>query len=103
MTNREEDYDNMKWNKATAVLLAAMALIAMLTACGGKTVEQVNAADDTSMFVEVERTASWRIVYHKQTKVMYAVSDDAYNFGNFTLLVNADGSPMLYDGGEDND
>jgi hypothetical protein len=51
------------------------------------------------MFVEIECTATWAIVYHKETKVMYAVSDGRYNRGTFTLLVNADGSPMVYGGG----
>lgn len=35
------------------------------------------------------------------TKVMYAISDGAHNYGNFTLLVNADGTPMLYEGGDE--
>lgn len=48
------------------------------------------------MFVEIERTDSWKVVYHKETKVMYAVSFGGYNSGNFTLLVNDDGSPMLW-------
>jgi len=49
-----------------------------------------------SDFVMVERTDDFYIVYHKETKVMYAVSDSNYNHGNFTLLVNADGTPMTY-------
>jgi hypothetical protein len=49
------------------------------------------------MFVEIERTSSWKVVYHKETKVMYTVSFNVYNSGNFTLLVNADGSPMLWE------
>ena len=52
----------------------------------------------TSMFVEVERETYWKIVYHKETKVMYAVSYGAYNCGNFTMLVDADGKPMLWKG-----
>lgn len=31
-------------------------------------------------------------------KVMYAVSGGAYNNGTFTLLVNPDGTPMLWEG-----
>ena len=52
------------------------------------------------MFVEREEANRWIIVYHKETKVMYAVSYGSYNIGTFTLLVNADGTPMLYKGGE---
>jgi hypothetical protein len=55
----------------------------------------------SSMFVVVERSDMWRIVYHKETKVMYAVSSYySDNCGNFTLLVNADGTPMLWEGNE---
>ena len=43
---------------------------------------------------------NWKVVYHKETKVMYAISDQQNNRGTFTLLVNADGTPMLYKGGE---
>lgn len=53
-----------------------------------------------SMFVIVEGCGmdSYRIVYHRDTKVMYAISCGGYNAGNFTLLVNPDGSPMLWKG-----
>ena len=49
-----------------------------------------------SDFVMVESTNNFYVVYHKETKVMYVVSDSNYNHGNFTLLVNADGTPMTY-------
>lgn len=53
-----------------------------------------------SMFVVVEGSGldSYRIVYHRDTKVMYAVSTGGYNSGNFTVLLNPDGSPMLWKG-----
>lgn len=53
--------------------------------------------NETSMFVEIECTDIWKVVYHKETKVMYAISSSGDNYGNFTLLVNADGSPMLWE------
>ena len=49
----------------------------------------------TSIFVEIERTKYWRIVYNTKTKVMYAVSSE----GQFTLLVKPDGGPMTYEEG----
>ena len=52
----------------------------------------------TSMFVEVETAKTWKVVYDKETKVMYAVSDGNYNWGNFTLLVDENGNPKLWDG-----
>jgi hypothetical protein len=63
--------------------------------------EKVNEnQESTSMFVEVKQAMNWKIVYHKDTKVMYAVSDGSYSHGIFTLLVNEDGTPMLYKGGD---
>ena len=54
----------------------------------------------SSMFITIEENVpdDYSIVYHKDTKVMYAVSQGSYNYGNFTLLVNADGTPMTYKG-----
>ena len=46
----------------------------------------------TGTFIEIDRGVSWKVVFHRDTKVMYVVSN------NFTLLVNADGTPMLYGG-----
>ena len=53
-----------------------------------------------SMFIIVEGSGmdSYRIVYHRDTKVMYAISCGGYNCGNFTVLLNPDGSPMLWKG-----
>lgn len=48
------------------------------------------------MFVCVEETSSWRIVYDKNTKVMYAVSSSSYNYGTFTVLVDVDGNPLVW-------
>ena len=47
--------------------------------------------------VQVEAAGNYCIVYDKYTKVMYAVSNGGYNSGNFTLLVTADGKPLLYE------
>lgn len=72
-----------------------------LASCGTtvQKVEELNTTDvSMSMFVEVEATSKWTIVYHRDTRVMYAVSAGYYNCGTFTLLVNADGTPMIYEG-----
>ena len=74
-----------------------------LVGCGTVTVyERVDEKPQqpVSMFVIVEGGGldSYRIVYHRDTKVMYAVSAGGYNSGNFTVLVNPDGSPMLWKG-----
>lgn len=53
-------------------------------------------ASDEPPFETVYSDYYYKVVYHKQTKVMYVVSDGRYNEGNFTLLVNADGKPLVY-------
>lgn len=45
----------------------------------------------TGAFIEVDRGMSWYTVYHQDSKVMYVVGG-----GTFTLLVNPDGTPMLW-------
>ena len=73
----------------------------LLCGCSTARIEKANETQESvSMFVEVEQTTSWKIVYHKDTKVMYAISNGSYNRGTFTLLVNADGTPMIYEGGD---
>lgn len=81
--------------KTKAILLAVTACI-ILSSCNK--VETAKDKDDTSMFVKVETTTFWDVVYHKDTKVMYVVSSGIYNDGTFTLLVDADGKPMIYEG-----
>lgn len=77
------------------------ACIMILSGCSKVTVEdesQYNNEDTVrSMFVIVEKASCWLIVYNKDTKVMYAVSRGSYNSGNFTLLVNPDGTPMIWE------
>ena len=73
-------------------ILLIIVLVCICTGCA-----EVEAEQETSMFVEVERSNIWKVVYHKNTKVMYAVSWSSYNMGTFTLLVDADGKPLLWE------
>ena len=84
------------------VLFWTLVLVFGLAACG---YSEMDTTYDTeaevflpSMFVEIERGGTYRIVYQKENKVMYAVSSSGYNAGNFTLLVDENGYPMLYKG-----
>lgn len=83
------------------ILVCLLALCLLLCACG-KTIQTEETTQDKSMFIEVESTMGWQVVYHQDTKVMYAISRGSYNYGNFTLLVNADGTPMTYTGRSEN-
>ena len=82
--------------KLLAIVLVLIMCVAMFTACGASVEEE--SKSDKSMFVEVEQATYWLVVYHRESKVMYVVSDGSYNRGNFTMLVNADGTPMLWEG-----
>lgn len=83
------------------IFLICIACMILLCGCSVAETEKANEnQESTSMFVEVEQAMGWKVVYHKETKVMYAISGGSYNHGTFTLLVNADGTPMLYKGGD---
>ena len=51
----------------------------------------------TSMFVMVENGEYWKVVYHRETKVMYIMSDMPSTRGFFTVMVDACGEPLLYE------
>lgn len=84
-----------------AAVLIILACVLPLSGCGGAPSDsndsKVTEEDISPMFTEVEQTSLWRIVYHKDTKVMYAVSRGHQAYGTFTLLVNPDGTPMLWE------
>lgn len=88
----------MKKRISTAVL--AVVMVVCLSGCGQE-VQDKSDKDSQSMFVCVETTMNWKVVYHKDTKVMYAVSNRRYNRGVFTPLYNADGTLQIYEESED--
>ena len=88
--------------KKSFIILITMVLLSFgLTGCFadyGAEQQYEESQSEYSMFVNVEYTSFYDIVYHEDTKVMYAISRGGYNQGTFTVLVNADGTPMLYEG-----
>lgn len=84
--------------KKFLVAMLALVIAISVSACGAKQPENVDNADSPSRFVIVEHVDSCYVVADKDTRVMYAVSNGAYNRGTFTLLVNADGTPLVYTG-----
>ena len=89
--------------KRKVIFLTLLTVIFLsMTGCDGNfsdntvtAIEEYNTGE--SMFVCIEITKSWLIVYHKETKVMYTVSRMSSGAGHFTLLVNPDGSPMIWE------
>ena len=78
-----------------AIVIMTM-MILSLSGCQTK-LKSETVKGETSRMVTVEKTGAYLIVYDKYTKVMYAVSAGGYNYGNFTLLVDANGNPLLYE------
>ena len=82
------------------VICLGMALILFIVAH-----VETNKADEMKepkRMVIVESLGDYCIIYDKDTKVMYSVSNGAYNRGTLTPLVDADGKPLLYtEEGED--
>lgn len=74
----------------------------LLTGCGkGQSNQEGNNQQKEnkqkkSEFVTIEDGWNYKVVYHRDSKVMYVVSWGSYNIGTFTLLVNVDGTPMVY-------
>lgn len=88
--------------KALALIFSAAVLSTVLIGCAGvaeaERVYDVESEDLSSMFVIVESGTHWDIVYDKETKVMYAVASYGSGSGQFTLLVDKNGNPKLWDG-----
>jgi hypothetical protein len=81
------------------IILMMLLLLLLLTGCGAKMSTANDAAvndGDRSMFVLIEDGDTYRIVYHRDTKVMYVISAGIYNFGDFTVMVDEEGKPLLY-------
>lgn len=79
--------------KAIVLLL----ILLMLMGCG-KTTRTENKSGKNKRFVTIETGPTYMIMADRETRVMYAVSNGMYNCGTFTLLVDKDGSPLLWDG-----
>lgn len=76
-------------------IIALLLGIICLTGCSIKT------ESDSARFVCIGGGGyDFKIVYDRTTGVEYAVSDGVYNRGVVTLLVDADGKPLIYEGEE---
>lgn len=82
---------------ATILLVIIIALTFVGCTTQATTEEDIDNTE-CSMFVYVESTMIYDVVYHKDTKVMYVISRGSYNQGTFTVMLNADGTPMVYEG-----
>lgn len=80
-------------------LLAAVILVTMAACEAQPAAAGVDGSNSLqAQFVEVGSYIDYKVVYNAANRVMYAVSDGPHNRGTFTLLVNEDGSPMIWKG-----
>lgn len=87
--------------RVPAFLFSAAVLSTVLMGCSGvaeaERAYDVESEDLKSMFIVVENGTLWDIVYDKETKVMYAIANYGSGSGQFTLLVDENGDPKLWD------
>ena len=86
-------------NKIICLLLSILLVFIFLVGCTGLNSEDVPKDElETEVFVIVEKGYTtgyyYSVVYHKQTKVMYILSND--NIA--TVMVDAEGNPVTYEG-----
>ena len=84
-----------------AAILTAAICFGMIGCSPDHSVEGLDSdskeKNTSSMFVAVEyNDLNGVVCYQKDTKVMYWVSRGRNTYGNLTMLVNPDGSPMVY-------
>lgn len=76
-------------------VIIAMLLMVTCTGCGSNS-NNDNDSDSSFVIVETHMLAAYpyKIVYHKDTKVMYVVG----YYADFAVMLNPDGSPMVWEG-----
>ena len=76
-----------------------LSILICLYGCAKVNEQSVEATQSEDyFFTVVESYINYKIVYCTETKVMYVESWGNENHGTFTLLVNEDGTPMIYKG-----
>lgn len=82
-----------------AIFVVIIGLICtVFVGCDDNTAYATNENGSCFIVVYEDYLNHYKVVYDKETKVMYTLSDGQYNRGNFVMLVNSDGTPKLYEG-----
>jgi len=79
-------------------LIVMLMLAVMLVGCGSSNESDAGDGEKPKRFVMVEHTWDYEIMVDRETRVMYVVSNGAYNHGTFTVMVDENGKPMTWDG-----
>lgn len=75
-------------------LIVMMLSVLRLCGCSSETIELVNS-EDTPRFVTLEEYFSGYVIVDTKTGVEYWLSGGVYNSGTLTVLVDADGKPLI--------
>ena len=89
--------------KFLSILILIVILCCTLVSCGASSgrintvAECVDSKYVDFVVVEYDYHDGWTILYDKNTMVMYVILD-AYQSTGMTPILNADGTPRLYEG-----
>ncbi|WP_443716200.1 DUF6440 family protein [Ruminococcus bromii] len=84
----------MKKRILACVLTMTLILMLLVGCISGKASTKTS---DMFEYIGYSSETSSEIVYDTETKVMYAISEVAYNRGTMTLLVDENGKPKLWE------
>ena len=89
------------YKEIVRIFILFIMLVAMLAFIAARSNDSSSVALASSFRFEGigSTNFSGRIIVDTDTGVMYWVSDGIYNAGDLTPLLNADGTPRLYQGG----
>lgn len=81
-------------------LIVMLMLAVTLAGCGHSSESDIGDSEKSNQdrFVLVEYALSYEIMVDRETRVMYVVSNGAYNHGTFTVMVDENGKPLTWDG-----
>ena len=87
--------------KLLCLLLVLIMPVMVLAGCNYEDVQSNKVGKEYNIgsltFVKIEQSGAFCILVDKDTRVMYLFNRDAYQ-GGLTPLLNADGTPMLWEG-----
>ena len=78
-----------------SIIIALLATT--LLGCGERTIQDEQDSYNT-YFVRISSEWGGSIIYDSRTGVQYWRSEGAYNNGTITVLLDADGKPLIYKG-----
>ena len=78
------------------IILILFMCLFLLGCSKERTVKEIEYSSAPSYFVKISSENGGDIIYDTRTGVQYWRSIGSYNYGTLTMLVGADGNPLLY-------